>query len=428
MKRSATSIKSKILGQSMALVSYGEKGQPVIAFATQNQKADEVETMGMVDALSDLIDAGKIQLFAVDSIDEQSWSNTEATNEERVERQESFFKFVTDELVAKVQKLNGSKLRPLAIGCSMGAVHAALAALRRPDLFQGCVSLSGVYHTGYFFGSWMNDALYNNDICAFLPNMTEDHPYVELYKTRQFVFCTGQGEGEEGLEDLQAVHAQLDRLGVGNWADVWGADVTHSWTWWNRQIAYFMPYVLEDIEKYAALEPVAAPAPKKKAAAKKPAAKKAATKKAETKATGAKAEAAPAVEKVEAEVKAEPAAKKAEVKAEVAEEKKPAAKKPSTKKTTAKKAVKAEEPAEDAKPVKAEAKPAAAKKAPAKKATTTKKAAAKAEVAEEAEKPAAKAEEAKEPEKKPAAKKTTTKKAATKKPAAKKTATTKKAQ
>ncbi|MBP3884605.1 MAG: esterase family protein, partial [Olsenella sp.] len=337
MKREQYTNHSNVLNQDMSMIVYGDKGYPVVAFQTQDSKCGEFENMGMVDTLAPFIESGTIQLFSVDSIDEQTWSNFDGDKNARAERQEDYFRFVTDELVPRVHEFNGSSRRPLAVGCSMGALHAALAATRRPDLFQGCISLSGVYRSSYFFGNWMSSTLYNNDLTAFLPNMVKDHPYVDIYNKRQFVFCVGQGGHEDGIGDVRFINDQLNRLGVDHWCDFWGRDVSHDWYWWKKQMSYFLPFVLEDIEKTTADEkPAAVPAEEKPAA--KPAAKKTVAKKAEPKAA-----AKPAAKPAEKKPAAKPATKKAEPKA---------AAKPATKKAEPKPAAK---PAEK----KAEPKPAA---------------------------------------------------------------------
>ncbi len=411
MKRSVYKLQSKSLGQEASLIVYGEGGYPVVAFQTQDQKASELEDEGMVDALAEFIDGKQIQLFSVDNFDEQSWSLLSGDNEARAARQEAYFRFVTDELIPRVHELNASNLRPIAFGCSMGAVHAAIALFRRPDLFQGCMALSGIYHSGYFFGDWMNSTLYDNDVLAFLPNMPLDHPYVGLYRNRSLLFCCGQGEDAQFAEDERRMDAELNRLGVDHWCDYWGADVTHNWYWWKKQMAYFLPFVLEDVAKEVEKEPVApwvakAQEPAKKAAA-KPAAKKPAAKpaaKSEPKAAAKVAEktAAKPAAKAEPKAAAKPAAKKAEPKPEA----KPAAAKPAAKATPAKAEAKPAAKAEPkaaakpaAKKVTAKAEPKAAVKPAAKKVAP--KAAAKAEP-KPAAKPAAKKAEPK-PEAKPAA-------------------------
>ncbi|MBQ1840071.1 MAG: hypothetical protein II128_01900, partial [Atopobiaceae bacterium] len=180
MKREYYNQHSDVLNENMSMIVYGEGGYPVIAFQAQDAKSNNFEDFGMIDVLAPFIEEGRIQVFSVDNLDEQSWSDEGGDKGARAWRQEQYFQFVTDELIPRVHAWNNSDLRPIAVGCSMGATHAAIAAFRRPDLFQGCIALSGVYSTSFFFGDWMNETLYNNDVPAFLSNMPADHPYVDL--------------------------------------------------------------------------------------------------------------------------------------------------------------------------------------------------------------------------------------------------------
>lgn len=411
MKRELHTIHSDALGQDMSMIVYGEKGYPIVTFQTQDHTCESFEQDGLLEPLAEYIDGGRIQLFSVDNADQGSWSDLAGDKAKRAQRQEDYFRFVTDELLPQVHELNGSELRPLAMGCSMGATHAALAALRRPDLFQGCLSLSGVYRASYFFGDWSNPTLYDNDIVSFLPNMPLNHPYVELYRHRSLLFCVGQGAFEDGQDDVRAIDHELDRLGVPHWCDFWGYDVNHDPYWWKKQLSYFMPLMLEDIEKELASEGVDLAA-KAKPAAKveaKPAAK-----------VAAKLDDKPAVKPATAKK----AAPKSQAKAATKASEKPAAKAEPKAKPAAKAAAKttaaAKAPAKAAAATKASAKtaekPAATKAAP--KATAAKaeaKPVAKAEVkagpaAKAAPKVAAKA--AAKPEPKAAAKATASAKAA----------------
>lgn len=428
MYRDAISYHSNVLGEDLGVIVYGMTGYPIIVFQTQDSKCTNYEDFGMISELADYIDGGKVQLFCVDSIDQESWSNTNGDKSWRAQRQEDYFRFVTDELVPYVHDRNGSDLRPLATGCSMGATHSAIAALRRPDLFQGCIALSGVYRTSFFFGDWMDENLYMNDMVQMLHDLPADHPYIDLYNHRSLCFCVGQGAWEDGLSDLRDMDASFKRLGINAWCDFWGYDVNHDWPWWKKQMRYFLPIVLEDVKKELAEEAAsakkeAAPAPKKEE--KPAAASKAEAKPAPKKAEAPKAE-RPAPTAKPAAKKAEPAPKAAAKPAPKAAEKPaPAAKKAEPKAAPAaaeaKPATKKAEPAAKAAPktvAKAAEKPAPAKKAaPAKTAEAKPAAKPAAKKAEPAAKPAAKAA-------KPAAKKTaaTASKTAAK-PATKKTST-----
>lgn len=367
---------SENLGEDLVVNVYGTAGQPVVAFAPQGQAPENLEEVGLVDELSDYLDAGVIQLFCVNNVDNESWGGT-GDAAERAARQEAYYQAVCDELVPLVHEVSGSDARPLALGFDLGATHAAIFALRRPDLFQGCVCLSGIYDARRYFGDWMDATLYDNTPCAFLPNMPADHPYVALYNQRQLLFCTGQEASEaESVRTTREIDANLVRLGVEAWCDYWGGDVTHTWYWWKKQIRYFLPIVLADVEKTTAAE--------------KPARKRATTTRKKAATTTAKKTAA-AEEKPAAKTTAKTATKAADEKpaAKTAAAKKPAAKATTTKATTTKTTA---------------AKTTAAKKAATTKATTTKTTAAK--------KTATKATTTKAAATKTAAKSTTTKTAA----------------
>lgn len=403
---------SENLGEDLVANVYGTAGQPIVAFAPQGQAPENLEDVGLVDELADYLDAGVVQLFCVNNVDGESWGGT-GDPAARAARQEAYYQAVCDELVPLVHEVSGTDARPLALGFDLGATHAAIFALRRPDLFQGCICLSGIYDSRRYFGDWMDSTLYDSTPCAFLPNMPEDHPYVAVYNQRQLLFCCGQEASEaESLRTTREIDANLVRLGVEAWCDYWGGDVSHTWFWWKKQIRYFLPIVLEDVEKTTAAEkpaPKKAPA-KRRATARKPPARKAPAKKA----------AAEAAEKPAA--KAEPAAEAAGKPATIAKAEKPAAPAKAEKPATPAKATKAATPAKATKaaaPAKVEDAPATEAKPAAKKATTRKAAATKAAKAETA----TKAADAKDAEAKPAAKKTAAKKTAAKSTATKAAAT-----
>ena len=398
---------SAILGKDMHVNVYGKKGLPVVMFPTLAASPESLEDAGVVDELAEYLDSGIIQLFCTETVDQESWA-ADGDPKERAQRQETYYHYVVDELVPLVHKVSKSTARPLAMGCDMGATHAAIALLRRPDLFQGCVCLSGSYDARRYFGDWMDATLYDNTPNAFLPQMPLDHPYVAVYNQRQLLFCTGQEASEaDSLRCTREMDANLVRLGVEAWCDYWGGDVTHNWYWWKKQLRYFLPIVLADVEKTTAAE--------------KPAKKRATTtrKKAATTTTKAAAEKKPAAKRATAKTTAKAAAAKVEKDEAAATEAKPAAaaaKKPAARKTAAKatstaKAAAAEEPAAIAKAEKPAAPAKAVKAATPAKAT---KAAAPAK----ATKAAAPA--------KTTAKKAATTKATTAKATATKAATTKK--
>ena len=234
---------SRNLDREMHLMIYGHRGVPFLAFPTQNSMCHNYEEFGMIDQLADFLEEGKIQLFVVDTVDTESWSPKGWDNAFRVARQEQYFHYIVDEAMPLIEKYNPAV--PAVTGFSMGADHAVITFLRRPDLFRGVIALSGVYDSDYFFDGYMDSILYHNSPERFLPNMPSDHPYIPLYNARKIILCCGQGAWEEdGVRTLRNLQSIFQNKGIDAWCDFWGYDVCHDWPWWYKQMRYFLPYMI----------------------------------------------------------------------------------------------------------------------------------------------------------------------------------------
>ena len=234
---------SHSLEREMNAMVYGRKGMPLLAFPTQDSMCRNYEDFGMVDQLSDFLTDGSVQLFVPDTVDAETWSAKDGDKAWRAMRQDQYYHYIVDELVPLIHEQNDEM--PALTGLSMGANHALITFLRRPELFRGVIALSGVYDTGIFFDGWMDATLYDNAPECFLPNMPADHPYISLYNQRKIILCCGQGAWEEdGVRTLNNLKRIFEEKGIRAWCDLWGYDVNHDWPWWFRQMRYFLPYLL----------------------------------------------------------------------------------------------------------------------------------------------------------------------------------------
>ncbi len=233
------------LQRDMEYATYGETGRPVLVIPSQDGRYYDYENFGMVESLSPWIDSKRIRLICCDSIDGETWSFSNGDGAQRSQRHEAWFRYVTEELIPAVQAYEGELM--IVTGCSMGAYHSTNFFLRRPDLFSGLISLSGVYRKDYFFGSYMDDTLYLNSPLHYLPNMPADHPYWQMYRERDIILCVGQGAWEDDmLRDTREMQSIMAAHNVPVWIDYWGYDVAHDWPWWRKQIVYFLPKVLAE--------------------------------------------------------------------------------------------------------------------------------------------------------------------------------------
>lgn len=243
MKTSENYWHSKNLNRNMTIKTYGEGGVPFLIFPTQDAMSDNFENFGMIDTLKNFIDEKKIQLFCVDTIDIETWSNVWGDKNWRAARQENYYNYIIEEVLPFIHEKNGNL--PVASGCSLGGLHAAIVFFRRPELFAGILSLSGVYDAKFFFDGWSNETLYNNSPTDFLQNISPTHDYIKIYNAKKIILCIGQGRWEdEGRRTTAIMKNIFAEKKISAWTDFWGFDVDHDWIWWKKQILYFLPKFL----------------------------------------------------------------------------------------------------------------------------------------------------------------------------------------
>ena len=189
MKKEYIEHYSKCLNKQMHLCIYGHAGVTVLGFPTQDSNCHNYEDFGIIYHLSDFIEQGRIQIVTVDSVDEESWSCENGIPSWRSARQEQYHNYIIEEVYPILMQKNTSNMLPIVTGPSLGANHAAITFLRRPELFSGMLALSGVYNSDYFFQGWCDGNLYQNSPERFLENMPADHPYINLYNQKKMIFC-----------------------------------------------------------------------------------------------------------------------------------------------------------------------------------------------------------------------------------------------
>lgn len=240
---------SPALGRDMECKVYGHAGRPVLYIPCQDGRFYDFADFGMADVWAPWIDSGRVMVFAVDTVDKETWSDKGGDPAWRARRYDQWVHYITDEMVpfmrGMVNDRNGWTGYPgiIAFGCSLGATHAANLYFRRPDLFDGVLALSGVYTADYGWDGYMDEVLYYNSPVHYLANMPANHPYIAQYNQHRAIFCVGQGAWEipDSTRQLQSI---LQDKGIDAWVDFWGWDCSHDWPWWFKQVQYFLPYLL----------------------------------------------------------------------------------------------------------------------------------------------------------------------------------------
>lgn len=241
---------SPALARDMEAKLYGHAGRPVLFIPCQDGRFFDFENFHMDEHWAPWIESGQVMVFAIDTIDRESWSNKSAEPYWRIRRYEQWIRYITHELApyihSVVNERNGRTGTPgiIAFGCSLGATHAVNLYFRFPELFTGLLALSGIYSAAYGFDDYMDDVVYLNSPVHYLANMPAGHPYIQQYNCNHGIICVGQGPWE--IPDTTRWLDDICRAkGIDIWVDYWGHDCCHDWPWWYKQVAYFVPKLLK---------------------------------------------------------------------------------------------------------------------------------------------------------------------------------------
>jgi esterase/lipase superfamily enzyme len=201
----------------------GHRGRPVLVFPSQERSRYEWEEHGMVDAVRDLIDAGRVKLYCVDSWDAGTWHDEWLPREERARRHEAYERWVVD-------RVDGGDV--ITAGVSMGAFHAANLSLRRPERFPLALCFSGIYDVDAIGWGERGDSFYFNNPADYVRGL-EGSP-------ASLLLVAGRGMWEDttgALEQTLRFASLLAANGIRHELDVWGEDAPHDWPAWRAQLA-----------------------------------------------------------------------------------------------------------------------------------------------------------------------------------------------
>lgn len=238
---------SNCLDREMEYKIYGQGGKLCLAIPSQNGRFFEWEDRGMIHEVSKWIESNQLTIITCDTLDLETWSYPNNTKV-RMLKHELWFEYILSELIPSVQEKMNIHDKWMVTGASLGATHAANLIFRFPKQFDTLLALSGIYDTELFYGDYHDENTYHNNPCAYMKNMSLDHPYMELYKQSKLIFCVGQGNWEqECVESLRQFSTILYDQHIDAWCDFWGYDVYHDWPWWKVQLQYFMEQIFKEV-------------------------------------------------------------------------------------------------------------------------------------------------------------------------------------
>ncbi|MEF8792078.1 esterase family protein [Thiohalorhabdus sp.] len=225
---------SPALGRTMELLVFGQTGAKVLMIPTRDGRFFEYEDLGLVGALAPKIEAGELQLYCVDSVDEESLYCGDCHPAHRIQRHEQYQEHLLSEVLPLMAAKNGHTCT-IAQGCSLGAYHAADIAFRHPQLFQKLAAFSGrfdltlnVEHFGDLFEGYYDDTVYRHTPSHFLPDEQDSHRLAAL-RAMDIVLAIGQED--PFLANNRQLSAVLTDKGIPNELHIWPGRAHRGGSW-----------------------------------------------------------------------------------------------------------------------------------------------------------------------------------------------------
>ena len=235
MKRLLDKWYSPRLRKNMEIVTYGDYGLPLLMFPSAAADYLEYERFYLIASIKKEIEAGKVKVFSINSINSESWLNSNIKPKAKAIRHQEYNGYITEEVVPYIFNSCKGVVPIITSGVSLGAFHAVNSLFRRPDLFSGTIAMSGTYNLKWYAdGYWDENCFYNSPV-HYLPGMNDDYWLPKLQSRKNIYFMTGQGPYEHPQSSIE-MGKLLGSKGIPNYVDVWGKEYSHDWPTWREML------------------------------------------------------------------------------------------------------------------------------------------------------------------------------------------------
>ncbi len=219
------------LSGEIEMMVYGHAGYPVIVFPSTMGRYFESKDFDLIESAKWFLENGKIQIFAIDSIDKQSWYNKNIHPADKVKNHIWYDKMIREELVEKIRH-NTPHGKVAVAGASFGGYHAANFAFRHPEVVGHLFSMSGAFDIRSFLDGHFDDNVYFNNPTDYVPNL--DNPHVW-----QMNIILGTSDWDICKDDNLKMSNLLRNKNIQHWLDMrkWAK---HDWPLWRQMFPHYL--------------------------------------------------------------------------------------------------------------------------------------------------------------------------------------------
>jgi len=239
MHRQINSWYSERLGKEMPIATYGYYGFALLLVPTAAADYLEYERFHLLDALQPFIDGGKVKVFSINSINNESWLNNEMHPKGKAIRHQQFNSYVYEEVIPFIKNSTSSDTPIIIAGASFGALHSMNLFLKRPDLINGVIAMSGVYDLTEYTKGYFDDDVYFNSPQHYMPNLTDHYALEQIRRSQHIHLFSGSGDYEDPNAS-RTFAGILYGKGINYELDIWGQEWRHDWNTWRKMLPHYL--------------------------------------------------------------------------------------------------------------------------------------------------------------------------------------------
>ncbi|HMQ08729.1 MAG TPA: alpha/beta hydrolase-fold protein [Saprospiraceae bacterium] len=239
MHRNIDQWHSPSLNKNMEIVSYGHYGFALLLLPTAAADFLEYERFLMIDVLAKYINGGKLKVFSINSINNESWLNSNMEGRHKAIRHTQFNNYVYNEVIPYIKNSTSPDTPVITSGASFGALHAANLFFKNPWLINGCIAMSGIYDLGAYTKSYWDEDTYFNSPMHYLNDMQDENHLNGIRSSQHIHILSGSGDYEDPNAS-RYLSGLLHHKHIPHHLDIWGYDIKHDWPTWRAMLPYLI--------------------------------------------------------------------------------------------------------------------------------------------------------------------------------------------
>ncbi|MFT3823086.1 MAG: alpha/beta hydrolase-fold protein [Chitinophagaceae bacterium] len=239
MEKHLTSWYSDALQTEMPIAVYGHYGFALLMVPTASADYLEYERFGLIESLRPFIDAGKVKIFSINSMNNESWMNYSIDPRQRAVRHVQWNHYVFNEVIPFIRNSTSGETPVITTGASFGALHSANLFFKRPDLINGCIAMSGVYELTEYTRGYFDEDVYFNSPMHYMPNLTDHNILEQIRRSHHIHLLSGSGDHEDPSSAGRFARILYDK-GIWYELDIWGQEWRHDWPTWKAMLPHYM--------------------------------------------------------------------------------------------------------------------------------------------------------------------------------------------